>query len=47
MSFRTIQILERVQWFSLHAAIAALIVGACVAVLAMTAATGIDLIGWN
>ena len=47
MTFRTEQILERVQWFSLHAAIAAVIVGACVAVLALAAMVGVDMIGWG
>ena len=43
MTFRTIQILEPVQWFATAGA------GAMIAAFAITVslATGIDLIGWN
>ena len=43
MTVRTIQILERVQWFATAGA------GAMIAAFALTVslATGIDLIGWN
>jgi len=46
MTFRTIQFLEHVQWFGLHAAIATtLIVGTFVMLLALAAA-GVNLVEW-
>jgi hypothetical protein len=47
MSYRTIRILERVQWVSLYAAIAATVVVAILVVLTFAAAIGVDLIGWE
>jgi hypothetical protein len=47
MTIRTIQILERVQWFSLHAAAYSMIAGAAVALLVLIAMVGLDMIGWG
>jgi len=46
MNQRTDDILERVQWFSLHAAAYSMIAGAAVAVLAIGAAVSINMIGF-
>jgi hypothetical protein len=45
MSPRTDDILERVQWFSLHAAAYSMIAGAAVALLVLIAMVGLDIIG--
>jgi hypothetical protein len=47
MTIRTEQILERVQWFSFSAAAVAVIAGLGVAVLALAAMVGADMIGWG
>jgi hypothetical protein len=46
VSFRTIQILERVQWLTLYAATVGAVAIGILFILTIGAATGIDLLGW-